>query len=409
MKHIMIVCMHFHPIQFRVNDIAEELVKRGYKVTAVTGIPNYPDAHFTPGYGWFKRRKETYQGIDIIRIPIFPRGKSSFSLMLNYFSFNFFGFFFSLFTRIKADHVFIYGTSPLLKARVGLRYAKRRKIESTLYVMDLWPESVQYAGGIHQPVILKYLRKKMQKIYALSTHILTSSESFIDSIHALGVPKEKITYWPQSAENIFNGSMIDDIQTEMIKDERLNFIFAGTIAVAQGLDILPHVAVLLKQQSYKVRFVLIGDGRAKDELKSLINQLDINDYFQLIDRKPVHEIPAYFKSADCALLTLKESPIFSKTIPAKLQSYMTFGIPIIASASGEVERIINEAHCGFASKSEDVEGLFQNIVTFLSTSLDERKHMAKHAKTYAEIHFDRQKLMNQLESIMNLKENEHHV
>jgi SAM-dependent methyltransferase len=32
-----------------------EFIKRGYQVTVLTGIPNYPEGKFYPGYSWFNR------------------------------------------------------------------------------------------------------------------------------------------------------------------------------------------------------------------------------------------------------------------------------------------------------------------------------------------------------------------
>ena len=59
-KHILIISQYFYPEQFRINDIATEWVKRGNKVTVLTGIPNYPQGKFYKGYSWFKRRKEIW-------------------------------------------------------------------------------------------------------------------------------------------------------------------------------------------------------------------------------------------------------------------------------------------------------------------------------------------------------------
>ena len=56
-KHILVISQYFYPEQFRINDICQEWVKKGYKVTVVTGIPNYPEGKFYPGSGWFKKRK----------------------------------------------------------------------------------------------------------------------------------------------------------------------------------------------------------------------------------------------------------------------------------------------------------------------------------------------------------------
>ena len=91
-KHILVISQYFYPEQFRINDMCLEWVKRGYKVTVLTGYPNYPGGKFFDGYGWFKKTREDWSGIDIIRIPLTARGKGSFRLALNYFSFVFSGF-----------------------------------------------------------------------------------------------------------------------------------------------------------------------------------------------------------------------------------------------------------------------------------------------------------------------------
>ena len=105
-KHILIICQFFYPEQFRINDIAFEWVKRGCKVTVVTGLPNYPEGKIYEGYGLFKKRHEIINGVEVYRIPEIPRGKTKLGMALNYYSFPFFGFFWNLTTSIKADEVF---------------------------------------------------------------------------------------------------------------------------------------------------------------------------------------------------------------------------------------------------------------------------------------------------------------
>ena len=96
-KHILVISQYFYPEQFRINDICCELVNRGYKVTVVTGIPNYPQGKFYDGYNLIKNRKEKWNGIDIIRLPLIARGKNKIGMVLNYFSFVVSGFFWSIF------------------------------------------------------------------------------------------------------------------------------------------------------------------------------------------------------------------------------------------------------------------------------------------------------------------------
>ena len=70
-KHILVISQYFQPENFRINDIAVEWVNRGYDVTVLTGIPNYPEGRFYTGYGWRKNRTEEWNGIHIIRICTF--------------------------------------------------------------------------------------------------------------------------------------------------------------------------------------------------------------------------------------------------------------------------------------------------------------------------------------------------
>ena len=73
-KKCLLLTNHFYPETFRCNDIAFNLVNRGYDVTVLTGIPDYPQGKFHEGYSLFKKRYEVVNGVKIIRVPLIPRG-----------------------------------------------------------------------------------------------------------------------------------------------------------------------------------------------------------------------------------------------------------------------------------------------------------------------------------------------
>ena len=89
MKRVLICTNHFYPETFRCNDVAFELVRRGYDVTVLTAIPDYPGGKFFEGYGFFRKRKETVNGVKVIRAFIIPSGPLSFrevmEVLLGYF------------------------------------------------------------------------------------------------------------------------------------------------------------------------------------------------------------------------------------------------------------------------------------------------------------------------------------
>lgn len=400
-KHILVISQYFYPEQFRINDICEEWVKRGYKVTVLTGIPNYPQGKFYKGYSFLKKRKEIYKGIEIIRIPIIPRGNSSIMLALNYLSFVVSGFFFSFFTRLKPDVVFIYEVSPMTQALPGVWLAKRRKIKCLLYVTDLWPENVEVVTGIKNKWVIGGIGRMVDYIYERCNLILTSSKSFIKSIESRGVPKEKIKFWPQYAEDFYRPVEVSENDIpEIPDDDYFNIIFAGNIGYAQGLDILPHVAQIINEAGLKVRFNIIGDGRAKEELISLTQVKKVSNNFNFIDRQPAEKIPFFMDKGDAALICLSKNKVFEITIPAKLQSCLACGIPIIVSADGEVSDIILEAEAGVYSPAANIELLAQKIIELVKLEKEGLEKMAKNGLFYYEENFKKEKLMNYIDKLI---------
>lgn len=401
-KHILVISQYFYPEQFRINDICTEWIKRGYKVTVVTGIPNYPQGKYYNGFGLFKKRKETYNGIDIIRLPLIPRGNNSIMLGLNYLSFVFSGYIWKLFTKIKADYVFVFEVSPMTQALPGVWYADKTNIPCYLYVQDLWPENVEIITGIKNKHIINAIGKMVDYIYQGCTKIFTTSKSFTKSIHERGVPMEKIEYWPQFAEDFYEPLDKEGVP-EIPEDDAFNIIFAGNIGMAQGLDILPKVANIIKDQSnQKIRFNIVGDGRFKNDFINIVDDMKLNDMFNFIPKQPATRIPELMAANDAAYLGLTDSPLFAKTIPAKLQTYMACGIPSIASASGETAKIIKESKSGFCSDPGNVGQLANNII-YLSTQIEkDRKQFGINARKYYDQHFNKTELLNKMDSYFKI-------
>ncbi len=397
-KHILVIAQYFYPEQFRINDICTEWVKRGYKVTVVTGIPNYPQGKYYDGYGLFKKRKETYNGMDIIRIPLVPRGNNAIMLALNYLSFVVSGFFWKSFTRIKADFVFIFEVSPMTQALPGVWYAKKRKTPCYLYVTDLWPENVEIVAGIKNKTILNTIGIMVDYIYKRCDRIFTSSESFIQAIVDRGTDRKKLEFWPQYAEDYYKPVDKEKANIpEIPQDDIFNIIFAGNIGFAQGLDVLPEAAKILKKTNTKVRFNIVGDGRFKETLKAKVEESQVTDYFNFIDKQPATRIPEFMAVSDATLISLSKSKVFSITLPAKTQSCLACGVPVIVSADGEIQDVIKKADAGVCSDAGDAKGLAENINKLVNMSAEKHKDMAQNAVDYYQKYFDKETLLNRMD------------
>ncbi|GAB6694424.1 glycosyltransferase family 4 protein [Streptococcus uberis] len=394
-KHILVISQYFYPEQFRINDICKTWVKNGYRVTVVTGIPNYPEGKFYNGYSFNKKRKEMWKGVEIIRLPIIPRGNSSIQLMLNYISFVVSGFFWSKFSKLKPDLVFTFEVSPMTQALLGSWFSKRKSLPNFLYVQDLWPENLEIVAGVKNKVILKIINKMVDFIYSSATEIFTTSPSFVDSIvnREIKVEASKVHYWPQYAEEFY---------IPKVKNINSNFFkiaFTGNIGYAQGLNILPDVAVKLNSDRYQ--FVIVGEGRYKEQLQMEIKEKKVESNFIFIPRQNPEIIPDILAECDVAYLSFSNNELFNKTIPAKLQSYMACGMPLIASAQGEVDRIINEADCGLCVENGNSDKLASAILKLEKMDLSV---FSLNSRKYFEKNFEKSILLDRFDTfIKNIK------
>lgn len=394
-KHILVISQYFYPEAFRINDMCAEWVKRGYKITVLTGIPNYPYGKYFDGYGLFRKRRGSYMGADIIRIPLIARGHGALGMCLNYVSFVISGFFWKCFTPLKADMVFNFEVSPMTQALVGVWYAKRRRIPCWIYVQDLWPENIEIVTGIHSKLVLGPIGRMVDYIYRRCDRIFATSPSFVDMIRRR-IPSEedKVSYWPQYAEEFYRP--MERGSSGLIPcDGRFKVAFTGNVGRAQGLDILPDAAAVLKRDGVNAEFVIVGDGRSKAALIEKIKLLGVEDMFVLIPRQPAESIPAILAGCDAAFVSFMNNALFANTIPAKLQSYMACGMPVLACATGETERVVREADCGVCSPIGDSAALAEAVRLLMNDArLDE---YGRNARKYFEAHFDKKMLLDRFD------------
>lgn len=391
-KHILIVSQYFHPETFRINDMAAEWVKRGCRVTVLTGIPNYPSGKFYKGYDWYHRRYEVWNGIEIIRIPIIPRGSSSIGMAANYFSFVASGWMWKTAASIRPDLVFTFEVSPMTQALVGVWYAKKYRIPHFLYVQDLWPENVELVTGIRNPVIIRPIDKMVDYIYKNTDQIFVTSSSFVEAIvkRNMRVPRQKVHYWPQYAEEFYQPADTGTAVKEIPSDDSFKIAFTGNIGYAQGLDILPKTAELLKKEN--IRFIIIGDGRYLNAFKQETFRRHVSDKFILIPRQNAERIPYFLAAADAAYLSCPDP----NTIPAKMQSYMACGKCLLASAGTEIKNLIEAADCGICCSAGDEKALAKAVRELMSDR-DRVRRQGKNARKYFLGHFEKSMLMDEMD------------
>ena len=123
----------------------------------------------------------------------------------------------------------------------------------------------------------------------------------------------------------------------------------------------------------------------------------MKDYFNFIDRQPATRIPDFMAVSDAALICLSKSKVFSITLPAKTQSCLACGIPVLVSADGEIQDVIHRAGAGLCSGAGDAVALASNIIKFVGLSDEKRNSMRQNALIYYKINFNKEKLLNRMD------------
>lgn len=408
MKKILFVCQYFYPETFRGNDIAFHLAEEGHDVHVVTGIPNYPKGKFFPGYGLFKKRHEVINGVRVTRLPLVPRGEDNkIMLMLNFFSFFIVGWFWMLFHALwhKYDLVFCQQLSPVMMSSPAVLYKKIRHVPLYTWVLDLWPESLTAAGGINNKYILGFFNLFVKSEYKNSDKILTSSKSFDQSILKYGDYKDKVIYYPQWSDGASNASGLNFALPEKLQEFSSNgdfiVMFAGAVGEAHGMEC--NMQAALKTKEYKnIKWVIVGDGRRLDWVRSFVKENGIEETVITLGRFPSETMPLFFEKADVMLVSLTDSPLFNMYSPAKIASYMAAERPIIAALNGEGGEVIKTAECGWNVKAGDSDGLAKLVIALSQTDKQELAVKGQKGKAYYDKFFTKDECLKKLDEIMGL-------
>jgi len=390
-KKILVICQYYKPEPFRISDICEELVCRGHEVHVVTGYPNYPEGVLYEGYGKGKHIDEVINGVKVHRCYTVPRQTGIIKRFLNYYSYAISSTKYVLSKKCVAsdgkafDVVYCNQLSPVMMAHAAIAYKKKYNVPVVMYCLDLWPESLIAGGITRKSAIYKYYHLVSKRIYRQMDKLLITSRMFSDYLrNEFGIKKGKIEYLPQYAEGIFEQILPRE------KDGTFHFMFAGNIGAVQSVETVIKAAEILKDEP--VKFHIVGGGTDLEGLKEFSKGLKNISFY---GRRPLEEMPGFYKKTDAMLVTLKADKVLSMTLPGKVQSYMAAGKPIIGAINGETEKVIADAACGYCGKAEDAKELAENIKKFIDNP--NRDLMGKNARAYYEEHFEQKKFMNGLE------------
>lgn len=394
---ILATCQYGWPEPYPSLYPMEEMVKRGHYVRAVTGTPNYPMGEVFKGYEHNRIKEEEHNGIHITHVPVIPRKHDPIHRMLNYHSYPITAKKKLLSLDEEFDVVFANQSSPVMMVEPAIAYAKKKNKNVVMYCMDLWPASLCTGGVKRDSAIYRFYWNLSRKVYQNVDVLMITSRMFKEyMINEFNIPEEKIDYLPQYALSVF------DKIPEQEEKETTDFVFAGNVGAAQNLEVVLRAAKIIENEKIddhgkRIVFHIVGNGQQLEALQRYTTDNDITNVV-FHGRKPPEEMPHYYAMADAMIVTMLPDPLVSLTLPAKVQSYMAAGKPILASADGEIKNVIEESGCGLCAEANDENDLVKKIEQFIR--LSETNKMGQAAKDYYTKNFSTEIVMDKLENIL---------
>lgn len=364
---------------------AKALRDRGHQVQVLTGLPNYPGGRIYDGYKVRPIQREVMDGIEIIRVPLYPsHSRSSIKRILSYMSLSLTQAAIGTFAVDKADVAFV-SQGPATIGLPAITHKFFRKIPFVYNIQDLWPDSLLSSGMFKNQKGLKMVYWWCNYIYKRAAKVVVISPGFKRLLCERGVPADKIEviYNWCDEDQVLKTEKSEEILREFGMVGKFNIIFAGNMGRAQAMSSVLDAAELIKDSYPEIQFIFIGSGVEVDILKEKARNMDISNV-RFHKRRPVSEIGTILSLADVLLAHLKDEPIYSITVPSKTQAYLAMGKPVLIGIRGDASDLIKKAGAGVACEPENPKSIADKAIELYKTPRENLEKMGVNGKEFYE-------------------------
>jgi len=342
-----------------MTELAEGLVERGVRVTALAGRGRYNGGAKLP-------RRETYRGVEIERAWSTGFGKQTIASRLSdYLSF-YFGSSWSLLTLPRHDIVMPLTTPPLI-AVVALLIGRLRGMRVVALLQDLYPDVAVALGAIDSR---SYLTRALDRInrFVLQRvdRIIVLDECMRERVAAKIF--EPTAWRIRVIHNWADGSEIKPLEnghnpfTARYELTALFVVlFSGNLGLVNDFATVLEAARLLAGRA-DIVFLFVGEGSRSQEIEQFAARHSLTN-IRTLPYQPRDEICYSLAAAHASLVTLADG-LAGLSVPSKTYASLAAGRPIlfVGDAGSSVAGLISEHRCGAVVAPGDSQRLAQVIV-----------------------------------------------
>ncbi|MCK4442125.1 MAG: glycosyltransferase family 4 protein, partial [Sulfurovaceae bacterium] len=354
-KHITIINQYigspYHGMEYRHYYLAKELIKKGFKVTLVSGSYSHLFSTLPNIKGKFT--KEIIDDIEYIWVKT-PKYKSSKSIGRIW---NMLSFAHSL-RKIKLEPSHIIVSSPsLFPVKIGRKLANRFKTKFLFEVRDIWPLTLMELSNISDSnPLIAYMKIYERFAYREADYIISLLPTAKDYFIQEGMSSDKFVYLPNGIEvKPKKDIKLSKKVISQIPKDKFIIAYTGTVGIANNLDYLIDVANLLKSNN-KIYFIILGQGGERKRLEDRVKELELNN-FTFIDPISKDEVNSFLSYINVAFISLLPERLFRFGVsPNKVFDYM-YASKSIIWAIGAGNNLVKEANCGVSVSTNNPQEL----------------------------------------------------
>lgn len=375
----------------RLQAMARELVRRGWRVKVVTAFPHhlgYRDRQYR-----LKVAVAEQDGpIAVVRtwVWVVPTGRI-WRRLLNYFSFvatSLVG----LSRMGKADYLLVE-SPPLFLGLSAYVYSRWRRIPYIFSVSDLWPESAVALGFVRNRQAIRLAEGLEHFLYRHAFRVSAVTEGIRDHVAAV-IGANRVLFAPNGVDlRQFPAVPPDQALARAlgIAGKKV-FLYPGTLGYAQGLEVIVEAADQLRGEP-DVVFLLVGDGPVKRDLQHKVAELNLtNVVFE--ELQPIERMPLYFAMARAVVVPLRRHRLFLGARPSKVFPAWSAGVPVIFSGEGEMAAVMEASRAGITVPPGDAVQLAEAVLQMANLSDREVDEMGQRGRAFVAEQYTWPKIMD---------------
>lgn len=214
--------------------------------------------------------------------------------------------------------------------------------------------------GYSSPIYGKMERFFIKRIDAMIAENNTRAQ-YNEELY--GLYPHVVHNYPFKKQPSFNNETVNLHEILGIPKNEKILLYQGGIQTGRGLDKL----IKAVPQFNEGILVLIGDGKIKKELQTMVEKMELQDKVKFLPKVPLADLPKYTRNAYLGFQVLNNVCFNHYSASSnKLFEYMMAGVPVVACSFPEIQRVVEGDGTGVTVDSHDPKSIADGVNWLLS-------------------------------------------